>query len=616
MAVQAGPRPAIVDMIGQRFVRANAEAHRRRATRIDPPLVSLYVQIRRPPGFLSTYEPFLSGIMAAVNQHPKGSDDYAMARARGEELAASAFSHFNVNTDPTSEPQGDDEGANIHLTASFDDAVWARGRWRVEAHRDFVAITLFAGIDVQREADSLLITLKGRMKSNTRTLSGRIRMVNNRHAAPRLATQLFKVLPGILANRFDVIARSIQNPDSDPSPVSAMIYGVTVPWTLIDLVAIKPTQSFTEFNEDLFGGVFAAPVFPRVDTPGFPASEQSTGAARSRTNAYLTGMWSGLEGDGLLVSTKASDSIACYVMNGHGIYISSLGSTPPGKAPDKSPLKYLLLYQDQGIDRAERNGGMPTILTPTDRGIDGTLNYNFTWRLSRFIGRLHDLGATRLAALSDYQAITPFLQHLRDAECDLADLGDTPSLDKIGDIERTLIQQAFKGTRSMAKRASLARYYSRGIDRLLGDLGVISLPTFQSYDQFLRRRVMGTIDRMASATDRYEGFMRRLNSMKMSIQTGRILAIQEIADIVATLVFLWYSTEMALFAIGVSDYLVRGWFPPVASWADRLPAWMDPMREPHTLALVLGIAVTFGWFKPKSASLLRRYRADQPNKGR
>src|SRR5690606_38039419 len=110
----------------------------------------------------------------------------------------------------------------------------------------------------------------------------------------------------------------------------------------------------------------------------------------------------------------------------------------------------------------------------------------------------------------------------------------TPSLDRIGLIERTLIRQAFKGTRSMAKRASLARYYSRGIDRLLGDLGVISLPTFQSYDQFLRRRVMGTIDRMASATERYEGFMRRLNGMKMSIQTGRILAIQEIADIVAT----------------------------------------------------------------------------------
>lgn len=552
--------PRIRDFTGASYIRANGEAHRRRATRLDPPFVCLYVAIERPQNWPDTFKSFFRALLESLNQHPKRGAYFRTNQEIIDDLVNAAVDHFDVQREDAQNLSPVDD-ASINLTASLRDWRWKRAKWRIEAHRDTISITLHVGLTLTTEPDSVSVSIEGLKSSKTQQTADLTREFGREKQgeiefSPGLAEYLFNDLAAILQKRLDPMFNAIADSYGEDTArrsnaVTALLYGVVTPWTLVRMV--EPQESLTPDTDPRPSALFPAvpsPSFPPLDAPRFAATSQ--GKAVRQTNEFLTRLWSGLERG--LLSRETSDSVACYVLGGHGIFISSLGSSPRRSERDEArsgaishdprdPVKYLVMYQDPAIkDQTPSSfSRLPSAL----RANDAEKTFNFSWRLSRFTGRLHDLGAARMGALAQYQYISPFLQHLRDAERALSqEQPDWPG-EKLEQIEDDLLRKASAGGMTISHRAALVRYYRDVMKRVTPDLGIIPLPTFQPYDQFLSRRVMGTVDRMVSAKDRYDSFTRKLNSSKISHQSREILKIQKTADIVGTVVFVYYVTEIA-----------------------------------------------------------------------
>lgn len=592
-------KPALRSLIGSRYIRSNAETHRRRATRLDPPLASLYVAIQRPPDWPRTFENFLRAILQSINQHPEGSKDDQDHRRKADDLLGAALDHFRIldsegdaedDTAPL-DPDATPTPAKVRLTASFRDARWHRGKWRVEAHRDFIAITIFVGLDLIRTENDLCIIIQGRNRDPGLSRTFTIGDTSGIAFADGLIEYIFKDICDLLEHRFDPLVEAISRPRTPVEAldsVSASIFGATIPWTLVNLVKRKPSATAGE-QLDLFHNPIA-PEFPTIDSPGFKIGRDDKHLQAN--NAYLSQIWASLEGEESLLSRESSDNVACCVLNGHGIYISSLGSQIDGQ--HDQPLKYLLMYQDPAVDSARRSGqDLPPLLPSSERWHSGTHNYNFSWRISRFIARLHELGSLRLKALSEYQFISPFLQRLRDVEREIKSKGDAWTIDELIRLERSIENHSFPGGKSIVQRAQVARHYKVISAATIEDLAILPLPTFQPYNQFLRRRVLGTVDRMTSAVERLDGVMRRLNSLKISLRTLSILKIQRLADLVGLLIFFVYFTEISTLLFESLYHRIPVW------WGGNWGAWIRPAE----LGLLAGLVVSalFAKLGPKWA---------------
>jgi hypothetical protein len=378
--------------------------------------------------------------------------------------------------------------------------------------------------------------------------------------------------------------------------VFALTYSVLAPWTVLADADPSP---------DVRAGLaLAEPAYPEFDAPGFRPEELP--AALQSTNRFLTQHWDVLKGS--LLSDQESDCVACYMQNGHCIYVSSLGSET---ANPREPVKYLLLYRDPA--------------SPPDgkRGISHAAPCNFAWRLSRFVGRLHDIAAARLRALSQHEEISRFLVHAKDLEFQLAERRLT-SEETVKEIETRFRMITHARTRDVPKgegftdedykrakivpntkplivRAGIVQAQYAIVQRLCIDLGIINLPGYQPYDQFLRRRVVGPIEWMLTAPDLYGSIAQKLNdayvrlqrqdtverTRKIAAQSDAIVKFQRAADWLGKLLFVYYGMQGTYYVIDhakTAEHLPV----PLQKLADLL-AHLDTKASALTAAVAIAI---------------------------
>ncbi|MCS6624658.1 hypothetical protein N0B44_17210 [Roseibacterium beibuensis] len=552
------PHPELHKYLGEAYERTKRVAHRRRATLIAPPAVSLFVCLTRPAEWKTTFPDFLRAILERLNDAALDSPQHSLNAQKIESFVESTVRHYDVSR---TAPEPRESGG---LTLELQDKLWEHAVWRIEIHRDDVHLTLHAGLRIERKRrKGLVVCLLGR-KGDARR--GIVRQADTEFVCPWRRSQadtlmaeglrsvLFEKLVEELENRFNPVMQAVEpiyhrtevvsSPDDLKDKVFALLYGVIVPWTLI-----RDADPGPRAGAGRKAGK-AKPCFPDFDEPEL--AKHAIPDAQQRTNRFLTRYWDVLNGS--LIANN-SDCVACYMQGGHSIYVSSLGSQ---QNATKDPQKYLLLYEDPG--QVRKRGGPST-------GVPAP--YNFAWRLSRFVSRIHDIGAARLKALQQHEEIARFLLQAREIEFMLAERNLRLDSRELKLVEHQFFQithadtvdvphgrklehqppigkvRYAPGTTPLKVRAATVRYQYALMMRLAGDLGIIPLPTYQSYDHFLRRRVVGLMERLSGASDRFDSIVRALDSANIRNQSSEIVRIQRIADVVGALVFTFYTFEFA-----------------------------------------------------------------------
>lgn len=551
---------SIYDFMGESYARSRREAHRRRATLLSPPTVSLCACIERPGDWQRTFERFLRALIGQI-QPPVEAGGSPEAVARAAAFVRNAVRHYDVSG------VIDAPNTSTDLTFEIEDNQFRDGLWRIEVLRDYVAVTLHVGVELDRSETDYLVRIRGgdfgtsdAQPPQDKIFRSRFQRSGptNREAAVGLNKVLFNDLCVELEQRFGPIMTAVKPIHLEvggtdlKDVVFALTYSVLAPWTVLADADPEP--------DGRAGVPLAEPAFPEFDAPGFRPEELT--AAVQNTNRFLTQHWEVLKGS--LLSEQESDCVACYMQNGHCVYVSSLGSETDNPS---EPVKYLLLYRD------------PVSPPWAKRGVSHAASCNFAWRLSRFVGRLHDIAAARLRALSQHEEISRFLVHAKDLEFRLAErtLSSEQAVKEIENRFRMITHARTRdvpsgegytdadyrragivpNTKPLIVRAGIVQTQYAVVQRLCTDLGIINLPGYQPYDQFLRRRVVGPIEWMLTAPELYASIARKLNdayvrlqrqdtverTRKIAAQSDAIVSFQRVADLLGRLLFIYYGMQ-------------------------------------------------------------------------
>ncbi|MBO9502276.1 hypothetical protein [Brevundimonas sp. A19_0] len=582
---------SIYHFMGEPYARSRREAHRRKATLISPPTVSLCACIERPGNWQSTFEVFLNALLGAIiGTRPDLNSADPEARRAGHYIQNLAR-HYDVGRRHAVSEGGE-------LTLEIPDTDLADGIWRVEVLRDYVSLTLHVGIHLGRNETDYLVTVKRReigglaQEDIVHRCPFRRSGPTNREAATGLNDVLFNTLATDLERCFHRVTNAIRPVYLDVpgardedlrGVVFAFMYSVLAPWTVLPDADPSP---------DTRPGLHPVePAFPDFDAPGFEAHEIQ--AAQQQTNRFLTQHWEVLKGS--LLSKQESDCVACYMMNGHGLYVSSLGSETSNP---NEPIKYLLLYRDPA--------------TPADgeRGVSQVAPCNFAWRLSRYVSRIHDIGAARLRALSQHEEISRFLVHGQDLEFRLAE--QKHDAQRIKQLERRFRMITHAKTRDVTEHEGFSDedYARSGIipntkplmirfnivqnqyatmNRLSKDLGIISIPSYQDYEQFIRRRVAGPIELMLTAPSLYASISQKLANSNVRLQrdasvdlTKQIAKFQKSADALGKVLFIYYTMQATYYGIKYLGHTAERY-----SWTNM------PHLDPQVFGLIAAVAAIF-----------------------
>jgi len=226
----------------------------------------------------------------------------------------------------------------------------------------------------------------------------------------------------------------------------------------------------------------AAPAFPRPGDSGPMDPDVAASTAmflRGQKEAFKKGLF----------AASDEDVVACYFQRGQVIYVSALGAQRDTNSMDE--LRYLLIYNEAPIKRGMRLG------LARWRKPGGAYNANADrHRLSRLVHRVNTIGTLRLAALRDLRRLRRAGDELRRIETgiEIAAQDEAPRSrvrklgGMIGRLENMARTFAFKGTPLFYRTARASLYFDQ-MKKLLEDLGVDPIPEWQSYNQFLSRRL-------------------------------------------------------------------------------------------------------------------------------
>lgn len=185
-------------------------------------------------------------------------------------------------------------------------------------------------------------------------------------------------------------------------------------------------------------------------------------------------------GNGVL-SASRYDAVACYFQHYQALYVSGLGGQ--ASRDSKDPLRYVVIYNEPQFENKAYDAS-------TDRH-----------RLSRLVNRLNSIGTLRLAALRDLRSLRRAGEKLRRIEMLLGSAGVQPK-QKTRRDELTIIMYELDHLARASSdvgvpifyRTARAKYYFAQMKSLLVDLDVGHIPSWQSYEQFLRRRLYSSIE--------------------------------------------------------------------------------------------------------------------------
>ena len=322
------------------------------------------------------------------------------------------------------------------------------------------------------------------------------------------------------------------------------------------LVKRFPQSTFASFKGVVVGPKAFRSAAPYPVAPKFPSPGDDAPIGRKLATAtamFLRGQKDALKKG--LFAANDKDVVACYFQRGQVIYVSALGAQ--GSVESQDELRYLLIYNDEPI---ESEGDDHPV---ADR-----------YRLSRLVHRVNTIGTLRLAALRDLRQLRRASKELRRIETglEIAAHDEAPRSrarklgGMIGRLDRMIRWYADNGT-PLLYRTARARLYFDQMKKLLEDLGADPIPQWQSYNQFVSRRLFAQLE-----------FTARLgNRIGELWALARTRAEAAEADALSWLQWAAQTASLVLLPLAVAD-MVRERSPlrgiGVKAWT-WLPQWLQ-----------------------------------------
>jgi hypothetical protein len=371
---------------------------------------------------------------------------------------------------------------------------------RIEAHREYFSITLLAPIRMVRGEQALI-------------------------GAPAWREALDKVWPdefqdlekGALHQLYNTFDRALFPVDRpDPGNPFHMLFGSVVHDPIKRDVEHFPQLTFANFR-----GAVLPP-----DWLGEGASKalfESIGSVRSeRRQEVSIYLWKKRDEfkHGVFESGD-KDVVASYFQGGQALYLSSLGSQP---VPDsREELRYLLMYDARelpaGIDRRA-----------WDRH-----------RLSRLVFRINTIGTLRLAALRDLRQLRKVGEQLKGFEIRLEQAAhkkghrarDRALLEVIGELEDIASPESDPDRPvPIFYRTARSAHYSGQMRALLEDLDEELIVGWQSYGQFVHRRVQSSLEYAASLGGRINSLWGIARTRMEFLESRALLTLERVSHVV------------------------------------------------------------------------------------
>lgn len=393
---------------------------------------------------------------------------------------------------------------------------------RVEAHRDHFALTLFAPLDLTKPLD--------RNYSDNESY-----FFSERNAFQEL---------------FQSIAQSF------PSRTFASLRGVVSDHMCLPDQGVYPSfTTYTERNKQ----------HPRV-TELFLRSQQDALRASLFMNSH-------------------TEAIGCYLQGGQAILVTSLGSQSTRES--KAPVRYLLLFDSsppklddlppQELAELEKLG-------PVERISDEE-----RFRLSRLVYRINTLATQSLAALRDLRELRAISDELRRIEYQLENAAVAESHAKrdrklmavIQDLEGLARMHASDGLLLFYRTARAGHYFNQ-IKTLLNDLDVSQIPDWQTYPQFVHRRLFSTLEFVSGLGRRVMDLWEIARSRLELTESRTLLWLQYAATDASRLLFPLIAADLIhekLDVVSLWPAIFPGLPAAARSAADalaaHLPEWLD-----------------------------------------
>lgn len=475
------------------------EPHRRRPTAFNGPVLTA-VNAYYYPNDPQMRESFIERILRNL-----GADS-------PHELARALASYHSYG------PR--DDGADLYRLSTpqvidnFKPAKSVDGRWRVEVHREYISIALFVPFQI-------VVNRKAGMTSIRIRHPGVGPDWVSRPARPNikaLIDLIYNEAREVVGNEFDDIADNFHSwcehhdiGESCKPKLFADFFGCCVPWT------------------------YFGPALPQGDCPAFPDPQaagltlEQAALASEQSGRFLRQLTAGA--GSTLLGGWPHDCVACYMQNGHSIYVSNIGKRQ--SETDEQPLNYLVLY----ADAAAPPGPGATDEPPPTAAISACGGP----RLSRFVGRIHDVGLARLAALRNMRRMREFNNALRIAEFDLQSINPAQARTRQLRLLEERIEEAARTVgESVHHRSLRASYYLGQLQRIADDLSIIDIVGFQDYRQFVRRNLYQSIENIVAVGRRYQSVLEQLSTKHNAANSINLLHIQRIADIAASVIIIYY----------------------------------------------------------------------------
>lgn len=397
-------------------------------------------------------------------------------------------------------PQVDEDDVDRDQVLAFECAEHADSPLaiRVEVHKEYFSITLFYRLDVRCEN-----------KQRTTIVAPEL--------SPSIAAQTIECNfnegdSGVLDEMFGAVHRRLLAHVNSPS---IQLYAT--------IERLFPRCTFANFH----GCTVPVIAFGTNDSPEFCAPWDGVLDSEdfARTQSFLAKMWPQLQ---RTVFGSSDDVIASYLLDGHAIYVSSLGSQSSPR--DIDDLRYVLFFEDD-----QHMPKPPGDLTEED------VQRQRNWRMSRLIYRLHEAGTLRLAGLRKLRQLRQGMHELTKIEHQVVKKAWPSYIGfSFAHEVRKATEKLFKLGASLGEpiqnRLSRSAFYFERSQAHVNALGVVKIPGWQSYKEFLERRVYNTYHQINAMGPRIDRLLRFIQTQNDALQSRRSALWQLVGSIAALIV--------------------------------------------------------------------------------
>jgi hypothetical protein len=401
---------------------------------------------------------------------------------------------------------------------------------RIEVHKEYFSLTLFYRLDIRYNSQETVICAEA--------------------LSPVIPAILLECPSthgdrGVLDTLFDTIH-------------DRLLFHVNSPELQLfaTIEALFPRCTFANFH----GCTVPVIAFGQENAPSFCAPWDGVldNADYAQAQGFLAKMWPQLQ---RTVFGQSDDVIACYLQDGHAMYVSSLGSQSSPR--DIDDLRYVLFFDDD-----QQMPPPPGGLTPDE------VQRQRNWRMSRLIYRLHEAGTLRLAGLRKLRQLRSGMAELTRIEHQVVRKAWPSYIGWFfGREVRRATEKLFKLSASLGEpiqnRLTRSSYYFMRSQAQVSALGVKKIPGWQSYSEFLERRIYNTYHQIGAMGPRIDRLLRFIQTQNDALQSTRSALWQVVGAVAALIVLPDYLGDV-LSQLGLGDWkfgFYLGFFTLIGAFA-------------------------------------------------